>query len=154
MHEGMVSNTRLYAAAIAVVSGLYSLWSATTASRMVASGWLMVVLGVVVLVHGVVLVTEYAHRLGEASGPLMIAYALVMLLTQVLLAIGLLDDGSPMGPGDGGTMTTNDGMGAGMGESMGAMGWDVGMVALAVLMLASGVIMARRSGSMARTGRL
>lgn len=128
----MVSNTRLYGAAISVVSGLYSLWSASMMSRMV-SGWLMGALGVVVLVHGAVLLTDYADRLGDASGPLMIVYAVVMLLNQALLATGMLDDGSGMG------------MSSGMGGSTitAGMGWDAGMVALALLMLGSGLIMTR-----------
>lgn len=136
----MVSNTRLYGAAIAFASGLYSLWSASTASRMVASAWVMSVLGVVVIVHGAVLLTEYADRLGGASGPLMVAYAAVMLLNQALLGTGVLADGSGMG------MT--DGMGSGSGMGMtGDMGWDAGMVALAALMLVSGIVMSRSSGS-------
>lgn len=131
----MVSNTHLYGAAIAFVSGLYSLWSASTASRMVTSGWLMAVLGVVVIVHGAVLLTD-ADRLGAASGPLMVAYALVMLLNQALLGTGLMADGSGMG------------MGSEMGGSSmtAGMGWDAGMVALAALMLVSGLIMHRDGG--------
>ncbi|WP_207592814.1 hypothetical protein [Halomontanus rarus] len=123
----MVSNTRLYGAAIAFASGLYSMWSASMASRVVTSSWLMGVLGVVVLVHGAVLLTDYADRLGSVSGPLMIGYAVVMLLNQTLLGAGLMDDGSAMG----------------MSGATAGMGWDVGMVALAVLMLVSGLIMAR-----------
>ncbi len=127
----MVSNTRVYGAAIAFVSGLYSLWSASMASRMVTSGWLMAVLGVVVIIHGAVLLSEHADRLGSASGPLMVVYSVVMLLNQALLGAGMMDDGSGMG--------MNDGMG---GSAMtGGMGWDVGMVALATLMLVSGLIM-------------
>lgn len=133
----MVSNTRLYGAAIAFVSGLYSLWSASMASRMVAAGWLMAVLGVVVLVHGGVLLTEYANRLGSASGLLMVVYSLLMLLNQALLGTGMMDDGNGMG--------MNGGMGgSGMGGSgmTAGMGWDAGMVSLAVLMFVSGFIMA------------
>lgn len=129
----MVSNTRLYAAAIAVASGLYSLWATSTASRMVTTSVLMGLLGVVVLVHGVVLLTQYANRLGGASGPLMMGYAVVMLLNQALVGTGTMDDGSGMG------------MSGGMGGSSvtTGMSWDAGMVALAVLMFASGLIMTR-----------
>jgi len=132
----MVPNTRLYGASIAFTSGLYSLWSASLASRMVTSSWLMAVLGVVVLVHGAVLLTDYADRLGETSGLLMIVYAVVMLLNQALLGTGVMDDGSSMG------------MGGGMGGSSltAGMGWDAGMVALAALMLLSGLIMSRKTG--------
>lgn len=130
----MVSNTRLYGASIAVASGLYSLWRAAAASRMVASSWLMVVLGVVVLVHGATLLTPSADRLGRTSGPLMIGYAVVMLLNQVIAGSGgMVDAGMGMDGGMGG-----GGMTAGIG-------WDAGMVALAVLMLVSGLIMTRRS---------
>lgn len=128
----MVSNTRLYGATIAFVSGLYSLWSASMSSRMMTSSWLMGLLGVIVIIHGAVLFTDYANRRGDASGPLMIIYAVVMLLNQVLLGTGMLD-GSDTG--------MNSGMG---GSSMTAgMGWDAGMVALALLMLVSGLIMSR-----------
>lgn len=133
----MVSNTRLYGAAIAFASGLYSLWSASIASRMVTSSWLMGALGVIVLVHGALLLTDFAERLDTASGPLMIVYSVVMVLNQALLGTRMMDDGSGMG--------MNGAMG---GSSMTAgMGWDAGMVALALLMLVSGLIMTR-SGSM------
>jgi len=138
----MVSNTRLYGASIAFASGLYSLWSASSASEMVTSSWLMLGLGVVVLVHGTVLLTDLADRLGTASGPLMIGYAAVMLLNQALLANGMLDDGSGMGTG------MDGGMGMGGSAMTSGMGWDAGMVALALLMLVSGLIMTRDSGAM------
>ncbi len=49
-----------------------------------------------------------------------------------------------MGMGSG----MDGGMTGGMGSTMTAgMGWDLGMVALAVLMLISGVIMTNQSGS-------
>ncbi|WP_435114906.1 hypothetical protein [Halolamina sp. C58] len=127
----MVSNTRLYGAAIAAVSGGYSLWSASMGA-MGTGGWLMAVLGAVVLVHGALLLTDYADRLGDASGPLMIAYAVLMLLNQALLGSGMMDG---MGGGMGG------GMQGGMPGPSAGMGWDAGMVALALLMLLSGVIM-------------
>jgi hypothetical protein len=139
----MVSNTRLYGAVIAFTSGMYSLWSATSASSMTTSSWLMIALGAVVIAHGAVLLTAVAESLGGASGPLMIAYSAVMLLNQALLATGILDDGSGMG------------MNGGMGSSMtGSMGWDVGMVALAVLMLSSGVIMTRGGSMSADSDRM
>lgn len=131
------SPTRLYGAAIALVSGLYSLVSATGGAGMMGtnSGWFMLLLGIVVVVHGVVLLTPYADRLGAASGPLMIGYSLLMLLNQALVGTtGSMN----WGMGDG----MSSGMGGGMGSGMTTgMGWDLGMVALAVLMLISGVIM-------------
>ncbi|MFC6987825.1 hypothetical protein ACFQJD_02060 [Haloplanus sp. GCM10025708] len=136
--------TRQYGAAIALVSGVYSLLSATTGSGMMSSnsGLLMALLGVIVIVHGVALLTPYSSRLGNASGPLMIGYSLVMLLNQALVGVtGSMnwEMGSGMESG------MNGGMSGGMGSSMTAgMGWDLGMVALAVLMLLSGVIMTNR----------
>jgi len=140
----MVSNTRLYGASIAFASGLYSLWSASMATRMGTGGWLMLLVGIVVLVHGVVLLTDYADRLGSSSGPLMIGYSVVMLLNQALFGTGLLGG---MGTGSmNGGMTGGSGMNGGtMGGSTisAGMGWDAGMVFLALLMLVSGVIMTR-----------
>ncbi|MCX2819803.1 hypothetical protein [Halorutilus salinus] len=141
------TTTRQYGAAIALVSGLYSLLSVTGSSGMMSSnsGLLMAILGVVVVVHGVVLLTPYADRLGTASGPLMIAYSLLMLLNQVLVGI---TGSSNWGMGMSGGMESgiNGGMEGSMGSTMTAgMGWDLGMVALAFLMLISGLIMTNRS---------
>ncbi|WP_426963986.1 hypothetical protein [Haloparvum alkalitolerans] len=144
----MVSNTRLYGAAVGVASGGYSVISATTASRMVTAGWLMLVVGAVALVHGIALLTPAADRIGDASGPLMAVYALTMLAIQVGLAAGFLADGSGMGGGMDGGMGSgmgSDAMGSAVG-SAGLMGVDLGMTALALVMLASGLIMARGSG--------
>lgn len=44
------------------------------------SGWLMLLLGVIVVVHGGVVLAGFAHHLGGASGPLMIVYSVVTLL--------------------------------------------------------------------------
>lgn len=147
---GRVSNTRLYAAAIAIVSGGYSILS-TGSGAMAGSGtmggsgatvggWVMLLVGVVALIHGVVLLTPAADRLGSWSGPAMIAYAVVMLLNRAVLPMGM--DGSGMGGGMG------PGMGGGtMGGYLGSMGpgGGPGMVALALLMLVSGLVMTVRS---------
>ena len=113
----MHADTRLYAAAIAIVSGVYSI--ATVAGdrmeSMAISESIMLIVGALVLVHGVVLLTPAAARLGRASAPLMVLWAAIMLTNQMLAA----------------TM------------SAGSMTWDGGMVAIAVLMLASGLIMTR-----------
>lgn len=128
----MVSNTRLYAAAIAFASGAYALWSVSMAMGMDTTAWFMGAVGVVVLVHGAVLLTGFARRLGSASGPLMILWALLMLAQQALVATDMLDGG----------------MGMGASPMTEGMGWDAGMVALALLMLASGLIMlGDRSGA-------
>lgn len=140
--------TRQYGAAIALVSGVYSLLSATGGTGMMGSnsGLLMMLLGVIVVVHGVVLLTPYADRLGNASGPLMIGYSLVMLLNQALVGVtGSMNWGMSGGMGSGMNGGMGGGMSGGMGSSMTAgMGWDLGMVALAVLMLFSGIIMPNR----------
>jgi hypothetical protein len=144
------STTRQYGAAIALVSGLYSLISAAGGGGMMGtnSGWFMLLLGIVVVIHGVILLTPYAGRLGAASGPLMIGYSLLMLLNQALVGTtGSMNWG--MGGGMGGGMGSgmNGGMSGGMGSTMTAgMTWDLGMVALAVLMLVSGVIMTNADG--------
>lgn len=129
-----ISTMRLYGSLIALVSGGYSSFQSITGPAMTGSSWVMLVVGVIALVHGIVLLTPAVDRLGTASGPLMIGYAVVMLLNQGLMT----------------TDTMSSGMDSGMGSSMdggiaaGGMGVDVGMIAIAVLMLASGVIMTAR----------
>lgn len=136
------SATRLYASSIAIVSGLYSIGSAAgmmmstpmmTDMALGIGGWIMLGLGIIVLVHGSVLLTPAADRLGRRSGPLMVLWAIIMLLNQGLSGAltGWGTSGSRMG---GSAMTTG-------------MGWDAGMVAIAVLMLASGFIMSRHAPS-------
>ena len=114
------ADIRLYAAAIAVVSGIYSVVSALgdAMGSMPMSDSIMLIVGVVVLLHGLVLLTPAAARFGRASGPLMILWAAIMLGNQALAAM------TPSG-------------------SIGAMSLDGGMVAIAILMLASGLIMTR-----------
>lgn len=109
-----------YASTIAIVSGIYSIASALggTDATMLMNRPVMLLIGVVVLVHGTVLLTPLAERLGRLSGPLMVLWAAVMIANQIAVA----------------TMS---------GGSMRSMTWDGGMVALAVLMLASGLIMSR-----------
>lgn len=136
------STTRLYGAAIAVVSGLYSAWLATTGGMMRPNSWFMLVLGIVVLVHGIALLTPAAGYLGSWSGPLMILYALLMLGNQALMA-WMVGMGGEMDGEMGGGM--GSGMGSGMQGGMG-VGVDPGMVAIALLMLASGLIMTSPRG--------
>jgi hypothetical protein len=99
----------------------------------------MSLLGVIVIFHGVALLTPYASRLGNASGPLMVGYLLVMLLNQALVGV----TGSMIwGMGGGMESRINGWISSGLGSTMTArMGWDLGMVAFVVLMLLSGVIM-------------
>jgi hypothetical protein len=139
-----VSTRRLYASAIAIVSGLYSVLlgfgAAGTWMDATIATWLMAAVGVVAVVHGVVLLTPVALRLGSTSGPLMIGYALVMILFQTLSAVGMGMGGrmGGMNGGMGGGMSA--GMASGITSGMGT-GWNAGMVALALLMLVSGLIM-------------
>lgn len=117
--------TRLYASSIAVVSGLYSIGSGLVMDASLGiGGWVMLVLGIVVLLHGIGLVTPLADSIGPVSGPLMVLWAVVMLLNQGLSSAmsGWMAD-EPM-----------------MASPMEA---DAGMIAVAVLMLASGLIMSR-----------
>ena len=123
------STPRLYASAIAIVSGAYSLVGAAGMEELGLGGVVMLVLGVVVLVHGTLLLTPAASRLRRVSGPAMILWAALMLGNQALLA----------------TMPAW-GMGSAFGGTMGgamdsAMSWDAGMTGMALLMLLSGLIM-------------
>lgn len=139
---------RLYGSAIAVVSGIYSVWMASLV-RGTGTRWFMLLLGAVVIVHGLVLLTDLAGRIGSFSGPLMIGYAVLMLAAQAWMGM------TPRGPMDGGGATGGMGGGGGMagataggGMETATMGADPGMVAIAVLMLLSGAIMTIRSEMM------
>jgi hypothetical protein len=84
---------------------------------------IMLGIGMVVLIHGIVLLTPAAARLGEWSGPLMLVWAVIMLGNQLIF-------------------------GEVPGSGMPGMRWDAGMAAIALLMLISGLIMtSRRSES-------
>lgn len=136
-----IGPTRLYAAAIAVVSGVYSVTSALGMTTTLMDGmgggrmgalavgdWIMLAIGLVVLVHGVILLTPAAEMLGRLSGPLMVLWSVIMLANQGLAATGV------------------------EGMSMIEMGIDFGMISLAVLMLASGLIMIARPMGGERAG--
>lgn len=134
---------RLYGAVIALVSGTYSIYLSTTGIEMTTGAWLMAVLGGIVVVHGIVLVTPAIRILGAYSGPLMLLYSLLMLLNQLRLATIATGMNAEMGSG------MNDGMTAGTSPGMaGTAGADPGMIAIAALMLASGIIMTSRSAMM------
>jgi hypothetical protein len=136
------STTRLYASSIAIVSGLYAIGSSMVAilrapmiidasAALGIGGWIMLALGIAVLAHGIVLLSPVVGLLERTSGPLMMLWAAIMLLNQGLFAAV---------PGWGMSGPPGDTMGSPMTS---AMGWDVGMVAIAVLMLTSGLIMSR-----------
>ena len=136
------SATRLYASSIAIVSAVYSIGSAgasmmsspmMTDAGLAAGGWVMLVLGIIVLLHGIGLLTPVADRIGRRSGPLMVVWAVVMLLNQGLSA-------AVTGWGMSGSRMAS-------GSMMADAGWDPGMIAIAVLMLASGLIMSRHASS-------
>ncbi|MDQ4035760.1 MAG: hypothetical protein M3153_07500 [Chloroflexota bacterium] len=137
-----ISTTRPYASSIAIVSGAYAVGSATVAmmrapamselpAALSIGGWVMLAVGMAVLAHGIVLLTPRVNLLERASGPLMVLWAAIMLLNQGLLAAV---------PGWGMTGALGDTIGSPMTFGM---GWDAGMVAIAILMLASGLIMNR-----------
>jgi hypothetical protein len=117
----MIGDTRLYGSAIAIVSGIYSVAAAGSdgMGSMPVNDSVMLVLGIVVLAHGIALLTPLADRFGRASGALMLVWAGIMLGNQALAATS---SSAPM---------------------MSDASWDGGMVAIAVLMLASGLIMIR-----------
>ncbi len=116
-----IADTRLYGAVISLVSGTYSIASALVGEMapMRMSDSIMLLVGVVVILHGVSLMTPLADRFGSASGALMLLWATIMLGNQAIAATSA------------GAMMS------------GSESWDGGMVALAVLMLASGGIMIR-----------
>ncbi|MGH2382810.1 MAG: hypothetical protein ACRDG7_16535 [Candidatus Limnocylindria bacterium] len=107
-------DARLFASAIALVSGIYSVASGIggDTGMMPMNDTVMLLVGIVVIAHGVALLTPLAERLGRTSGPLMIVWAAIMIANQLVAAAS-------------GSMAS----------------WDRGMVALALLMIASGVIM-------------
>lgn len=130
-----ISTMRPYGSLIALVSGGYSVYQSTTGSAMTSSAWIVLGLGVIVVLHGGILLTPAVDRLGTASGPLVIGYAILMLPNQGLMTM--------TGPVSGGM---DSGMGSSIDGGMAAeaMSIDGGMVAIAALMLASGVIMTVR----------
>lgn len=129
MNANDVGTSRLYGGVIAVVSGGYSIWLGAT-----NGGLLMVLLGAIVLIHGLLLFAA-PGRLGNVSGPLMVGWSVLMLLNQLSTW----------------WMGTNSGMESGMNGGMGSppgMGVDPGMVAIALVMLASGIVMWRDESQM------
>jgi hypothetical protein len=123
------SNTRLYGAAIGLALGSYSLYASTT-GRMTLAAWVVALAGGVAVLHGLTLLTSLAGHLGDASGPLMLLYAMVLLGNQIivwmttpLLATGRVQD---------------------LGPEPALMGVDEGMVVLTLLMFASGLITTMR----------
>ncbi|MFB6254784.1 MAG: hypothetical protein ABEI06_09245 [Halobacteriaceae archaeon] len=135
----MVTNTQLYGSSIAIMSGLYSLWGAWASPQISPSGWIMILLGVIVIIHGIILLSGASDYLSGLSGPLMIGYAIIMLLLQVISG-SMMETNTEMNPVMDGTMP------------QATMGWDPGMVALAMLMLISGFIMLQSNEDMESNG--
>ena len=143
---GKLSATTLYASSIAIVSGIYAVSSPLIAMIRAPAmtdpdapgigGWIMLGVGIVVLLHGIALLTPVSASLRRTSGPLMVVWAAIMLLNQLLLAAV---PGFGMAAAPAGEM---------MGSPMASgTSWDAGMVAIAILMLASGLIMINRGSS-------
>lgn len=127
------SAIKLYAGSIAVVAGGYTVLSATrVGADLSTAAWAMILLGAVVLAHGVAMFTQLADRRETAHGPSMVVYAVLLVLSQGWISMG--------GAGS-----------AGDGSDGGAafLGWDPGVVALAVLLLVSGIIMIEEAGALA-----
>lgn len=118
--DGGLPTMWLYGALIAFASGGTSLVLSTTGPTMGATAWAMLLVGLAVVAHGVVLLLPLARPMAPWHGPLMVLWGLAMLTIQGWMARMT----APMDPGA-------------------TPGVDVGMVALAVLMLASGLVMAR-----------
>lgn len=121
-----MSTMRLYGSTIAIVSGGYSVYLSTTGMTMDAPAWFMFGLGIIVILHGLLLLTPPAAWLGAGSGIAMVVYSVLMLGNQGWLRA--MEAPPPMM----GVMTT------------GNMSWNPGMIAIAVLMLVSGLIMTIR----------
>ncbi|MFB6197920.1 MAG: hypothetical protein ABEI52_06585 [Halobacteriaceae archaeon] len=143
-----LSTMRLYGSAIAIVSGTYSILSGSFGIGMVeggmmgmtpsgGAGMVMVLVGIIVLVHGIVLLTPLAQLIRAASGPLMLAYAILMLLIQAWVGLSM---NAGMGPDN--EMMSGSRM---IAPITADMGLNIGMVAIAILMFISGLIMTVRS---------
>lgn len=125
-------SSRWYGGLIAVVAGIYAVSMAAWGPGMSYADWFMLVLGGVVLGHGIALFGRFSRSLDAASGVLMIVYSVLMLLGQGWM--GAMNGGPMMGGTMGGPMV-HDGMG------WSTMPWDPGMTALALVMLGSGIVM-------------
>ncbi len=121
-----MSTMKLIGSIIAIVGGGYSIYFSTTSATMNTSMWLMLVLGLIVFIHGVLIMTRFASRLGRGNGVAMIIYSVLMLANQVWME----------------TRETPIGMNG--GEMAESTSWDPWMTVIAVLMLASGLIMTVR----------
>lgn len=129
MHTSQTAS-RWYGGLIAVVAGFYAISMAAWGPMLGIVDWFMLVLGGVVLGHGVALFGRFSPSIDASSGVFMIIYSVLMLLGQVWAGVF---GGTRMGSmgGQMGLMT--------MGWS--TMAWDPGMTALAVVMLGSGIVM-------------
>ena len=110
------------------MSGTYSIVASFAADTMQMSlaATVMLVVGLAAVAHGVLLLAPAAANIGAWSGPAMLLWAAIMLGNQLLAAtVPEWASGGPM---------------------MGGEEWDGGMVAVATLMLVSGLIMTRRRG--------
>ncbi|MBS1263530.1 MAG: hypothetical protein MAG715_00713 [Methanonatronarchaeales archaeon] len=111
------NSTRLYGGSIAVISGGYSAYLSAGVGGVASTS--MLLLGIVVLVHGLAVLSGYGGP-GGLSGPLMMLWGVLMLSIQAA-ALAM-----PMSV---------------------AMTLAPGMVTMGVLMLVSGYIMTASTGT-------
>ena len=124
--------SRWYGGLVAVVAGIYAIAMAAWGPGMSYADWFLLVVGGVVFGHGVALVGGFSRRLDATSGALLVGYALVLVLSQAWL--GVRDD-SPLQQGTLSSPSVHRELG------WSTLPWDPGLVALAIVLLGSGVIM-------------
>jgi hypothetical protein len=120
-HRG--GQARLYAGVIAIITGAYSFLIGMLSTYFEVEP-VLIVLGFVIGIHGAVMVTPLAERYMRANGVLMMLFATLTIAYQAWMGI-----------------TTP--MGRSMGQELGAWvnpGYDMGMVALGLLLFLAGVI--------------
>lgn len=114
---------RLYTGVIAIITGAYSFLIGMLSTYFELQP-VLIVLGFLVGIHGAVMVTPLAERYTRLNGILMMVFGALMIAYQAWM----------------GATTT---LGRSMGQQLGAWvnpGYDMGMVALALLLFLAGVI--------------
>jgi hypothetical protein len=114
---------RLYGGVIAIITGAYSFLIGMLSTYFEFEP-VLIVLGFLVGIHGAVMVTPLADRYTRLNGILMMGFGALMIAYQAWMGI-----------------TTP--MGRSLGQQLGAWvnpGYDMGMVALALILFLAGVI--------------
>ena len=114
---------RLYGGVIAIITGAYSFLIGMLSTYFEFEP-VLIVLGFLVGIHGAVMVTPLADRYTRLNGILMMGFGALMIAYQAWMGI-----------------TTP--MGRALGQQLGAWvnpGYDMGMVALALILFLAGVI--------------